>query len=376
METSLIRKVLARTREIEDVINLTIGEPDLKTPQIISQRAAEYMMDNQLSYAPLGGIAELREGIASYYNNTYGSNYDADNVLVTVGSTEGLSTTLRGILNPGDEVVVVKPAYPLYEALLTLMGAKAVYVDTEESGYRVRAEMIEYAITSKTKAVILNYPSNPCGTILSAEETKRIAKVVLDNNVYLISDEIYSEVVFSGERFYSPSAIEEIREKLVVINGFSKSHSMTGWRVGYVLADKSLRDHLVKVSQYTVSTPATLSQYGGVIALAEWGEVRRSVEVYEERANYIYEAFTALGFDVVKPQGTFYVLLKYSNFTREDSLTFALRLLEETGVAVVPGKAFGVEGCIRIACTQNLEILREAEKRVRVFIDGKDVKKK
>ena len=334
------------------------------------------MLDNQLTYAPLGGIAELREGIASYYNNTYGSDYNADNVLVTVGSTEGLSTTLRGILNPGDEVVVVKPAYPLYEALITLMGAKAVYVDTEKSGYRVRAEMIEEVITSKTKAVILNYPSNPCGTVLSKEETERIAQVILDNNIYLISDEIYSELVFSGEEFYSPSAVKGIEDKLIVINGFSKSHSMTGWRVGYVLANKVLRSHLVKVSQYTVSSPATLSQYGGLVALTEGGEVRRNIGVYEERANYIYEAFTKLGFDVVKPQGTFYVLLKYSKLTSEDSLTFALRLLEETGVAVVPGKAFGVEGCIRIACTQGLKIIREAEKRVERFLKGKDGWKK
>ncbi len=361
---------------MEDVINLTIGEPDLKTPQIISQRAAKYMMDNQLTYAPLGGIKELREEIASYYNRTYGSDYDADNVLVTVGSTEGLSTTLRGLLNPGDEVVVVRPAYPLYEALINLMGAKAVYVDTEENGYRVRAEMIEEVLTPKTKAVILNYPSNPCGTVLSKEETERIVQVILDNNIYLISDEIYSELVFSGEKFYSPSAVKKIRKKLVVINGFSKSHSMTGWRVGYVLTDKELRSHLVKVSQYTVSSPATLSQYGGLVALTEGDEVRRNTEIYEERANYIYETFTELGFDVVKPQGTFYVLLKYSNFTCEDSLTFTLRLLEATGVAVVPGKAFGVEGCIRIACTQDLKVLREAGKRVERFLKGKDEEKK
>ena len=368
LETSLIRQVLMKSREIEDSINLTIGEPDITTPEIIIKKSADYMLNNQLNYAPLGGVAELREEVAKFYNTKYNSNYDADNVMVSVGSTEGLSTALKGILNPGDEVIVIKPAYPLYEALITLYGAKAVYIDTKNSSYKVEASMIEKAITPKTKAVILNYPSNPCGTLLSEDEVKKISQVISDNNVYLISDEIYSEVVFTGNKFYSPASVDNIRSKVIVINGFSKSHSMTGWRVGYIIAEKNLRDHLVKVSQYTISTPSTLSQYGAIIALRDARDVGESVKVYEKRALYIYEALTKLGFDVVKPEGTFYVLADYSKISKKESMNFVLDLLENTGVATVPGAAFGTEGCIRVSCTQKIEILADAVKRLENYI--------
>lgn len=370
LETSLIRKILSKSREIENSINLTIGEPDIKTPRVISEKSAEFMLENQLSYAPLGGIPELRKEIANFYNNTYGSYYNEDNVLVTVGSTEGLSTALKGILNPGDEVIIVKPAYPLYDALLTMLDVTPIYIDTTKNNYRVDAKMIESVITEKTKAVILNYPSNPCGTLLPKEEVNKIAELVKERKIYLISDEIYSELVFEKGSYYSPAAIEEFKDNLIVINGFSKSHSMTGWRVGYVLTGEKLRNHLVKVSQYTVSSPSTLSQYGAIVALKDARNIDASIKIYEERAAYIYAAFKSLGFDVVKPEGTFYVLMNYEKLSKMDSLEFSLKLLEKTGVAVVPGKAFGVEGCIRVACTKNIEELEEAVKKIGIFLKG------
>ena len=370
LETSLIRRILSKSREIENSINLTIGEPDIETPRIISEKSAEYMLENQLSYAPIGGVLELRKEIAKFYNDTYSSYYNEDNVLVTVGSTEGLSTALKGILNPGDEVIIVKPAYPLYDALLTILDVTPVYIDTTDNNYRVDAKMIEDVITEKTRGVILNYPSNPCGTILSKEEVDKIAEIIKRKDIYLISDEIYSELVFKKGGYYSPGAIEELKENLIIINGFSKSHSMTGWRVGYVLTGKILRDHLVKVSQYTVSTPSTLSQYGAIVALKEAKNIDRNIKVYEERANYVYEAFENLGFDVVKPEGTFYVLMSYKKLSKMDSLEFSLELLEKTGVAVVPGKAFGIEGFIRVACTKNIGVLKEAVKKINDFLEG------
>lgn len=370
LETSLIRRILSKSREIENSINLTIGEPDIETPRVISEKSAEFMLKNQLSYAPLGGMLELRKEIAKFYNDTYSSYYNEDNVLVTVGSTEGLSTALKGILNPGDEVIIVKPAYPLYDALLTMLDVTPIYIDTTENNYKVDAKMIEGAITKKTRGVILNYPSNPCGTILSKEEVDKISEIIKKKNIYLISDEIYSELVFEKGGYYSPAAIEELKENLIIINGFSKSHSMTGWRVGYVLTGKDLRDHLVKVSQYTVSTPSTLSQYGAIVALKEAKNIDENIKNYEERANYIYKAFENLGFDVVKPEGTFYVLMSYKKLSKMDSLEFSLELLEKTGVAVVPGEAFGVEGCIRVACTKNIGVLKEAVRKISDFLDG------
>ncbi len=370
LEPNYIRHVLARSQEIEGSINLTIGEPDLKTSRIVLEKSAKYMLETQLCYSPLGGVAEFREEIAKFYNNQYGSSYDMDNVLVTVGSTEGISTALRGILNPGDEVIVVKPAYPLYGGLITLSGAKIVYVDSTESGYKVNADILEGAITPKTKAIILNYPSNPCGTILSKEEVERISRLAVENDIYLISDEIYSELIFSGNRFYSPAAVEEVRDNLIVINGFSKSHSMTGWRVGYILANKTLRNHLLKISQYTISTPSTLSQYGGLVALKEDINLEGNIRKYEERALYIYNLLKKIGFEVVKPEGTFYVLADYSKLSTLNSLDFSMKLLEDTGVAVVPGKSFGVENCIRISCTQELEVLKEAGKKLEEYFKG------
>lgn len=370
LEPNYIRHVLAKSQEIEGSINLTIGEPDLKTSRIVLEKSAKYMLETQLCYSPLGGVVEFREEIAKFYNNQYGSSYDRDNVLVTVGSTEGISTALRGILNPGDEVIVVKPAYPLYGGLITLSGAKIVYVDSTKNGYKVSAEILEGAITPKTKAIILNYPSNPCGTVLSEEEVEKISRLAVENDIYLISDEIYSELIFSGNRFHSPAAVKEVRDNLIVVNGFSKSHSMTGWRVGYILANKDLRNHLLKISQYTISTPSTLSQYGGLVALKEDINLEENLRRYEERALYIYNLLKKIGFEVVKPEGTFYVLADYSKLSSLNSLDFSMKLLEDTGVAVVPGKSFGVENCIRISCTQELEVLEEAGKRLEEYFKG------
>lgn len=368
LKTSLIRQVLQKCNERVDSINLTIGEPDIGTPKIISERAAEYLLNNQISYSPLGGIPELREEIVSFYNEKYGGRYHRDEVLVTIGATEAISTSLRGIVNPGDEVVVVKPAYPLYEALLSLLGARIVYVDTKENNYRLNGKILSQAVNEKTKAVIINYPSNPCGTLLTEEEVREIGEVIEKNNCYLISDEIYSELVFRGEKFISMASVEGIEDKVIVINGFSKSHSMTGWRLGYLLTEKKLRDQLMKVSQYTVSSAPTLAQYGGVVALQEVKDVKKTIDIYEKRVAYLYDILTDLGFEVVKPQGTFYIFGDYSAISGLGSFDFTMKLLEETGVAVVPGEAFGVEKTIRISYTQELEVLKKAGERLKKYL--------
>lgn len=368
MEVSIIRQIAQKCAKIPDSINLTIGEPDIKTPEIITQKTAKYMMENQLSYAPLGGVPELRQEIASFYKKKYDIDYSADEVLVTVGSTEALSTTLKGILTEGDEVVVVLPAFSLYEALLKMYGAKAVFIDTSKNNFRLTPEMLEEAITDKTKAVILNYPTNPTGVILSKEETEEIAAVLEKKKLFIISDEIYSELVFSGEEFYSIARCKNVKDQVIVINGFSKSHSMTGWRVGYLMTHAKFRKELIKVSQYTVTSPSTLSQIGGMIALRDAPDVSNIAAEYEERAKLICSRLDAMGFDVVMPKGAFYVYAGYSKISSKDSLDFALEILEKTGVALVPGKAFSTEGYIRIACTKEKELLKKAMDRMESYI--------
>ncbi len=368
MEVSIIRQVAQKCAKIKDSINLTIGEPDIKTPEIVTKKTAEYMMENQLFYAPLGGIPELREEIVSFYKRKYNINYSADEVLVTVGSTEALSTALKGILTEGDEVVIVLPAFPLYEALLKLYGAKAVFVDTSKNNFRLTPEMLEEVITDKTKAVILNYPTNPTGVILSKEEVEGIAGVLENRKIFILSDEIYSELVFDGEEFYSIARCENVKDQVIVINGFSKSHSMTGWRIGYLITHAKFRKELIKVSQYTVTSPSTLSQVGGVIALRDAEDVSEAVKEYEERAKLVCDRLKKMGFDVLIPKGTFYIYAGYSRISDKESLDFALEILDKTGVALVPGKAFSTEGYIRIACTKEKRILEEAMDRMESYI--------
>jgi aminotransferase len=368
MEVSIIRQIAQKCAKLPDSINLTIGEPDIKTPEIVTRKTAEYMMENQLSYAPLGGVPELREEIVSFYKRKYGIEYSPDEVIVTVGSTEALSSALKGILSEGDEVVVILPAFSLYEALLKLYGVKPVFIDTSKNDFRLTPEMLEDAITDKTKAVILNYPTNPTGVILTKEETEGIAKVLEKRDIFILSDEIYSEMIFEGEEFYSIAKCENVKDQVIVINGFSKSHSMTGWRVGYLLTHAKFRKELIKVSQYTVTSPATLSQIGGIIALKEAEDVREVAAEYEKRAKFVCERLEEMGFDVVIPKATFYVYAGYKKISDKDSLEFALEILDKTGVALVPGKAFSTEGYIRIACTKGIQLLEEAMDRMESYI--------
>lgn len=368
MEVSIIRQISQKCAKLKDSINLTIGEPDIKTPEIVTKKTAEYMMENQLSYAPLGGVPELREEVASFYKRKYDIEYDPDEVIVTVGSTEALSSALKGILSEGDEVIVVLPAFSLYEALLKLYGVKAVFIDTSKNDFRLTPEMLEDAITDKTKAVILNYPTNPTGVILTKEETEEIAKVLEKRDIFILSDEIYSEMIFEGEEFYSIAKCKNVKDKVIIINGFSKSHSMTGWRVGYLLTHAKFRKELIKVSQYTVTSPATLSQIGGIVALKEAEDVSQVAAEYEKRSRLVCKRLEEMGFDVVIPRGTFYVYAGYSKISKKRSLDFALEILEKTGVALVPGEAFSTDGYIRIACTKGTELLEEAMDRMESYI--------
>jgi len=364
---SLIRQISMKSKEYKDVINLTIGEPDLPIPSEIVDQTIHYMKNNRMGYPMLGGSLEIRKEIVNFYKNKYSSSYDIDEVIVTAGATEALSTTLKTILNEGDEVLIPLPFYPGYLPLIDFSGAKSVFIDTTLDELQLTVESLKKYITPKTKALILNYPNNPSGVILSKKNLDEIMNFLIDQNIYIISDEIYSEITFNND-FISVGEYDFLRDKIILINGFSKSHSMTGWRLGYILASKKLKDELIKVHQYTVTSPSAISEYGGYIALSECSNISSYTKEYKKRCEYVYNRLNSMGIITLQPKGTFYVFGSLSNFNINSTLDFALDLLEDKHVAIVPGIAFGVEGYFRISCNKSVEVLKIALDKIEIYI--------
>ncbi|MBP6323320.1 MAG: aminotransferase class I/II-fold pyridoxal phosphate-dependent enzyme, partial [Fusobacteriaceae bacterium] len=251
IEVSVIRKISEASSKYKNMtdgkklINLTIGEPDIEQPKIIVEETKKYMDEDRICYSQLGGVLSLREEIAKSYKSKYNVECTPDEIIITVGTTEGIATTVRTIIQEGDEVIIPLPAYPGYEPLITLAGAKVIKVDTSKDNYELTVDSLKSYVTSKTRAIIVNYPSNPSGVIISKKNRDEILKFAKENDIYIISDEVYSEILFESE--YNSFLMDGYRENVIVLNGFSKSHSMTGWRVGYIVASKELRKQLLKV---------------------------------------------------------------------------------------------------------------------------------
>ena len=372
IEISDIRKIHERLVNYKNVINMTIGEPDIDVPQEVKEAVAYHALNSRIKYSPVGGMPELREKIAKYYNEQFFGNYDAQNVLVTVGSTEGLASVLKTILAKDDEVIIPTPAYVGYEPLITISEAKTKFVDLEENNFVLTKEILEKNITDKTKLIILTYPNNPSGITLE-EEMVKIVKFLKDKNIYLISDEIYAAITF--EKFSSFAKFsDELKEQLIIINGFSKSHSMTGYRLGYIIADEKLQNQVKKVSQYNVTSASTLSQYGAIAALDKCSDTAKISEIYKKRVEYFVNGIEKLGFECLKPKGAFYVFATYKNiekFKNMKSFDFVLDLLEKTELAIVPGITFQVEGYVRFSIVHDIPVLEEAIKRLEEYIKEK-----
>ena len=372
IEISDIRKIHERLVNYKNVINMTIGEPDIDVPQEIKKAVAYHALNSRIKYSPVGGMPELREKIAKYYNEQFLGNYNAQNVLVTVGSTEGLASVLKTILAKDDEVIIPTPAYVGYEPLITISEAKTKFVDLEENNFVLTKEILEKNITDKTKLIILTYPNNPSGITLE-EEMVKIVKFLKDKNIYLISDEIYAAITF--EKFSSFAKFsDELKEQLIIINGFSKSHSMTGYRLGYIIADEKLQNQVKKVSQYNVTSASTLSQYGAIAALDKCSDTAKISEIYKNRVEYFVNGLEKLGFECLKPKGAFYVFATYKNiekFKNMKSFDFVLDLLEKTELAIVPGITFQVEGYVRFSIVHDIPVLEEAIKRLEKYIKEK-----
>jgi aminotransferase len=370
IQISGIRKISNLVAAIPGALTLTIGQPDFPTPRHIVEAGQRALEQNKTVYTPNPGILELRQAASNFVLHKYGQSYKAeDEVIVTVGASEAVDITLRTILTPGAEVILPAPIYPGYEPLIRLAGGVPVYVDTRDNGLKLTADLLEKHLTPRTKCVILCYPSNPTGQVLNEQELQELAQLLEERDVFVLSDEIYSELVY-GQSHRSIATMGRLRNKTIVINGLSKSHAMTGWRIGFTFAPAYLTQHLVKVHQYNVTCASSISQYAALEALTHGVDDALPMKLaYESRRDYVYDRLLQMGFELEKPEGAFYLFPSIARFGLK-SEEFAMRLLQEEHVAVVPGDAFTSygEGYIRISYAYAQGVLEQALDRVERFL--------
>jgi aminotransferase len=370
IEISGIRKFFNMVANRPDLISLTIGQPDFPTPEHIKEAGKEAITDNFTTYTHNAGFLELRQAACDFIREKYGLYYHSDEVIVTVGASQALDITFRTILEEETEVILPGPVYPGYEPLIRLCGAKPVYVDTRSNGFRLSAELIAPYLNERTRCIVLPYPSNPTGVTLSEQELQKIAELVKGQPIWIVSDEIYSELVYSGKHH---SIAKWLREQTVVINGLSKSHSMTGWRIGFVFAPSFVTKHMIKVHQYSVSCTSSVSQKAALAALrAGKNDAETMRSQYKERMEYAYHRLIEMGLEVEKPSGAFYLFPSIAAFG-QSSFDFALDVVNKAGVALVPGSAFSEygEGYVRLSYAYSLDTLKEGLDRLERYIKEK-----
>ncbi|MGX7148903.1 pyridoxal phosphate-dependent aminotransferase [Enterococcus ureasiticus] len=369
---STIRQFDEQVSDIEGIIKLTLGEPDFNTPEHVKTAAHDAIENNFSHYSGMSGLTDVREAATFFMKEKYGVSYQpASEVLVTVGATEAISASLLSILEPGDKVLMPAPIYPGYEPVITLAQAEPIYIDTTANDFVLTPEMITTAMLEhgdQVKAIILNYPSNPTGVTYNREEVKAIADVLKNYPIFVISDEIYSELTYEDQHV---SIAEFIPEQTILINGLSKSHAMTGWRIGFIFGPENLIGEIIKVHQYLVTAASTISQKAAVRALVEGiNDAAVMKEEYRERRDFVYEQMTSFGFEVARPNGAFYIFAKIPAGYEQDSMKFCVDLAQQQAIAIIPGVAFGQEaqGYVRISYAADLATLKEAMKRVGNYI--------
>ncbi|MFH0066815.1 aminotransferase A [Peribacillus sp. NPDC056705] len=371
VQISGIRKFYNMVADIEGTISLTIGQPDFPTPMHIKEAAKQAIDNDYTVYTHNAGYLELREAASKYVKDKYKLSYDpANEVLVTSGASEGIDITFRTILIQGNEVILPGPVYPGYEPIIKMCGATPVYADTTKNGFRLTADIIEKYITDHTRCIVLPYPSNPTGVTLSAEELLDIAELVRGKDIFILADEIYSELVFDQEHV---SIATFLREQTIVLNGLSKSHSMTGWRIGLLFAPVAISQHILKVHQYNVTCAASISQRAALAALTAGRDDAVPMKTeYARRREYVYSRLQAMELEIVKPNGAFYFFIKLPE-GYASSLDFCLKLVQQEKVAVVPGDAFSPlgEGYFRISYAYSMETLEKALDRIESFLAKK-----
>lgn len=361
IQISGIRQFNQKASQVDGVIKLTLGELDFNTFDNIKKATIDAINQNKTRYTVNAGILELREKIADRY-----THYNADEIIVTVGTTEGLSIVIKSVINPGDEVIIPTPGYVGYEPLIQIEQGKVIPVDLTHTHFRITKESLESAYSNQTKAMIITNPNNPTGIVLTDTEMDIIKAFVLEKDILLIVDEIYSEIDFN-HRFKSFSQYKELKNHMIILNGFSKSHAMTGLRIGYLLSDRSLINELIKTHQYSVTSATSISQYAALFA--DYHDTQKIVNKLVERRNYLTKSLDDLKIDYVKPEGAFYLFINIKKFGYT-STEFCEKLLYEGKVAMIPGKAFlgGHDDYVRLSFAASLEDIKEAIKRITHFI--------
>lgn len=372
IKPSGIRRFFDIANELEDVISLGVGEPDFDTPWHVRDEGIYSLQKGRTFYTANAGLKELRQEICRYIERKQGVTYNPmTETLVTIGGSEAIDLAMRALLNPGDEVIFCEPCYVSYLPCIVLSNGVPVRIPLkEENQFRLTPEELEEAITPKTKAIVLSFPNNPTGAVMSREDLEAIAAVIRKHNVVVISDEIYSELTYTGERHVSIVEIEGMKERTILINGFSKAFAMTGWRMGYALAPEVLMKQMIKIHQFTIMAAPTTSQYAGIVALKNCDDdVIEMRDSYNQRRRYLLKKMEELGIPCFEPFGAFYIFPNISQFgmTSEE---FATKLVQEERVAVVPGSAFGEsgEGFVRISYAYSLDSLKKAIERLESFI--------
>ncbi len=371
LKPSGIRRFFDLANTMEGVISLGVGEPDFSTPWHVCEEAIQSMADGRTHYTANKGLLELREEIAKFHSEHYNQNYDPKTeILVTVGGSEAIDLSMRALLNPGDEVIVMDPNYVAYEPAIRLAGGVCVpIVLTRENEFKLKADDLKKAITDKTKAMIINYPSNPTGGVMTEADYREILPIIQESGIYVVSDEIYAELSFD-QAFASLSQFEEVRDQILVINGFSKAYAMTGWRLGYILANPTITKALTKIHQYVIMSASTPAQYAAIEALRNgYDDVILMLEEYLNRRNLLVNSLNRMGLNTPMPHGTFYVFADIRPYGLS-SEEFCNELLNQEKVACVPGDAFGPhgQGFIRISYAYSLNHIKEACVRIEHFL--------
>ena len=374
IEVSLIRQFDQSISSIPGVLRLTLGEPDFTTPDHVKEAAKAAIDANESHYTGMSGLLALRQAASQFVKEKYNLSYDPETeILVTIGATEALSATLTAILEEGDKVLLPAPAYPGYEPIVNLVGAEIVEIDTTENDFVLTPDMLEKAILeqgNQLKAVILNYPANPTGVTYSREQMTALADVLKKYDVFVVCDEVYSELTYTDQPHVSIA--EFLPEQTIVINGLSKSHAMTGWRLGFTFAPAAFTAQLIKSHQYLVTAANTMAQFAGVEALtAGKDDAEPMKREYIERRDYILEKMTELGFKIIRPNGAFYIFAKIPAGYNQDSFAFLKDFAQKKAVAFIPGAAFGQygEGYVRLSYAAGMDTIKEAMKRLKEYME-------
>lgn len=384
IEPSLTLAITAKAKEMKekgiDVISFSAGEPDFNTPKNIINAAIKAMEDGNTKYTSVNGILQLREAICKKFKDDNGLEYNPSQIVVSTGAKQSLANTFLAILNPGDEVIVSTPYWVSYPELIKLADGKPVFVEGDEkSNYKFTKENLEKAVTAKTKAIVLNTPNNPTGTIYNKEELEVIADFAKKYDIIIISDEMYEKLIYDNENHISIASLsKDTYERTIVINGLSKSYAMTGWRIGYCAASEKIAKLMISIQSHVTSNVCSITQYAALEALSgPQDEITKMINEFEKRRNYMINRIESIdNLSIVKPKGAFYIMINIENCLGKeingkilnDSMEFCASLLENEKLAVIPGKAFGLNNYIRVSYATSMEAIKEGLNRIESFI--------